>query len=1102
VAPTAALTGGSDGEAPGAGSDAGPDPRCVTAADAFQTPPAALARRPHIASIAMADETPPLGTSPVPLDRFKFEPRSLRLPRTALLVLTTAYLIVGLFAVYILQERSRVAVSDLLESRVTAVRQSLDRFVGGERRAATAWAAFPEVRDALTAPGNAGAARALHARMDPVVNAGRYDGFGLVDAQGQIAEPTTSDSVLARTVVGLRDYLARVLAGSTILSPPVESAVPPLGPDTIRAVPGVMFVASPVRDAAGKVIGALVFRLRPEFHVEPELRDQRFGRSGDAYAFNREGVALTSTRFDAELARLHLILPGRNASLRFSLRDPGGDLTTGYTPAVPRDSLPLTRAVRSAIAGDAGVDVEGYRDYRGVKVVGAWAWIDQLAMGVAFEMDQSEAMELPNTLRTLYYALAVGIILFNLASLRGMRTARRLRQHRKQAEEEVIAREEQLRAIVDSSPYSLLLLDERGVVTRTNKSAVHDFRQSNDALLGVRIDTLIQTTRAWSGDVRTFLEADATDSIGLRGDGTTFNTDVRWSEFTVRDMRGFTVIVIDITARKLSEEALVAAKDQAEAAARAKSDFLATMSHEIRTPMNGVLGMTNLLSDTKLSAEQRQFVDATKHSAQLLMSVINDILDFSKVEAGRMTIEPIPFDLQIAVSEVAELLMPRAIEKNIELAVRYSADAPRRVIGDAGRVRQILLNLAGNAIKFTETGHVLIKVDGVFRPGTPCTFRIEVSDTGIGIPHEKIATLFTPFTQADASTTRRFGGTGLGLSISKKIVELMGGEIGVRSSGTGAGSTFWFTVTLPEDPSPLTEAPPAPSLEGVRALIVDDVEINVLIMREWMRSWGMRVDAATHGDQALVLLRDAAVKKDPVRVAIIDFLMPGMDGDSLAREVRSDPQLAGMALALATSSVTRGDAERFHGVGYNAYLTKPMRPETLLAALETMLARPPGWRADEPIITRHSLNERRLPAAAKPAATARPVSVNAARRILLAEDNPVNQLVATKMLEKLGCTVDIAADGVQAIEMSARFPYDVIFMDVQMPNLDGLEATRRIRLRATGPRVRIIAMTANAMAGDRERCLDAGMDDYVSKPITPASLQEALDRGSLAVPPA
>jgi CheY-like chemotaxis protein len=289
----------------------------------------------------------------------------------------------------------------------------------------------------------------------------------------------------------------------------------------------------------------------------------------------------------------------------------------------------------------------------------------------------------------------------------------------------------------------------------------------------------------------------------------------------------------------------------------------------------------------------------------------------------------------------------------------------------------------------------------------------------------------------------------------------------------------------------------------VRALIVDDVEINVLIMREWMRSWGMRVETATHGDQALVMLRDAAQKKDPVRVAIIDFLMPGMDGDSLAREVRSDAQLAGTALVLATSSVTRGDAERFHGVGYNAYLTKPMRPETLLAALETMLARLPGWRAEEPIITRHSLNERRLAPSAKPTPRAsRPESANAARRVLLAEDNPVNQLVATKMLEKMGCTVDIAADGIQAIEMSARFPYDVIFMDVQMPNLDGLEATRRIRQRTTGPRVRIIAMTANAMAGDRERCLDAGMDDYVSKPITPALLQEALDRGSLVERPA
>jgi PAS domain S-box-containing protein len=1073
-------------------------------------------------------------TLPTPTRPNTLAQRLLRLPRTLLLGLTLAYLLIGLYFVYTLEERSRVAASDLVLSRVQAIRHALDRFAGAEQRVVTARASLPEVIAVIQAPGGAAgaaAARVLDQRLEPLMRAERYPGYGVLDARGQVVATVANDPVLVRTLGRHPEFVQKVLAGNATVSPPMESALSPTGgADSVRGGAGVMFVASPVRDAAGAVIGALVLRLRPELHVDAELRDHRFGRSGDAYAFNRDGVAVTSTRFDAELTRFGLLRGGRGATLRLSLRDPGGDITTGYRSPVGRDSLPLTHAVAAAVAGEAGVDVDGYRDYRGVSVVGAWTWVESLSIGAVFEMDEDEAMELATTLRGVYYALGVGIILFNLAAWRGLVSARRLRQQRKQAEENAHAREETLKAIVESSPNSLLILDEHGVVTRVNAAAIRNFRQTQQGLVGASIATLIKTDVPWQGDVRGFLQGDLGNAKGHRGDGSEFSVDVRWSEFTLHQVRAFTVIAIDITARKVAEEALVAAKEQAEAAARAKSEFLATMSHEIRTPMNGVLGMTNLLGDTPLTAEQRQFVDATKHSAQLLMSVINDILDFSKVEAGKMSIEPIPFDLQVAVAEVAELLTPRTIEKNIELVVRYAPNVPRRVIGDAGRVRQVLLNLAGNAIKFTEKGHVLITVDGERRDANLFAFRIEVSDTGIGIPPTKIDGLFTAFTQADASTTRRFGGTGLGLSISKRIVELMGGQIGAESSGDGTGSSFWFAVDLPEDKSPILEAPPAASLDGTRALIVDDVDINVQVMREWLKSWGMQVATASRGDHALAMLRASVADGHPVLVAVVDFLMPGMDGEALAQAVRADATLSGMGLVLATSAVQRGDAERFHTAGFNAYLTKPCRPETLLATLETLLARPWGWRPEEPILTRHSVNERHLtaPVIAKmrlspttgivgagagsvppgalggtvrssDGATATTGAHRVARRVLLAEDNPVNQLVAVKMLEKLGCTVDVAADGVQAVDMSSKFPYDVIFMDVQMPNLDGLEATRRIRLRpSTGaPRVRIIAMTANAMEGDRERCIDSGMDDYVSKPITPAALQEALGRGSL-----
>ena len=458
------------------------------------------------------------------------------------------------------------------------------------------------------------------------------------------------------------------------------------------------------------------------------------------------------------------------------------------------------------------------------------------------------------------------------------------------------------------------------------------------------------------------------------------------------------------------------------------------------------------------------------------------------------SIEPIPFDLQVAVAEVAELLVPRALDQNLELVVRYATDAPRRVIGDSGRIRQVLLNLAGNALKFTEAGHVVISVEALRSGADEGKFRFEITDTGIGISGEKLSALFQPFTQADASTTRRFGGTGLGLSISKRLVELMGGEIGVTSTD-GEGSTFWFTLPLPEDTSPAPEPTPSISLGKVRVIVVDDVPINVQVQCEFMRAWGMRVDAATNGPQALVMMQRAAREGDPYRVALFDFLMPGMDGEMLARAVREDPSISDMSLVLATSAAQRGDAERFHGVGFNAYLTKPFRPETLVHTLEAVLAGPRGWSLDVPIVTRHALNERKRQTIIEPVVEKR-VSAGVPRinvaRVLLAEDNPVNQMVAVKMLERLGCRVDVAGDGSEAVTMSGRFPYDIVFMDVQMPIFDGLEATRRIRER--GDKVRIVAMTANAMDGDRERCLEAGMDDYVSKPITVQALEGALVR--------
>jgi two-component system sensor histidine kinase/response regulator len=649
----------------------------------------------------------------------------------------------------------------------------------------------------------------------------------------------------------------------------------------------------------------------------------------------------------------------------------------------------------------------------------------------------------------------------------------------RQAQVELNRQKQYWETLVQNIPVAVVTIDPQERITSCNPAFETLFGFSQAEVVGQNLDQLVVSNDAGhseaSGYTRQVLEGAPVHTLTKRWrkDGTDVDVEL-FALPVVFDEQHIGAVGLY---HDISE--LVRARRKAEDSDRAKSEFLANMSHEIRTPMNGVMGMIELAMDSPDSAEQRDFLASAHESAEALLTLLNDILDFSKIEAGHLELEAIDFNLRTTVEGVADALAQRAEAKGLELACSLAEGCPAYVRGDPGRLRQVMVNLVGNAIKFTHRGEVVIRVEPESESDTHAVLRFSVTDTGIGIPRERQEALFRRFVQVDGSTTRRYGGTGLGLAISHDLVEMMGGTVGLESE-QGRGSIFWFTVPLEKQTAP--EAMPLATLDelnGSRVLVVDDNTTSRTILTEMLDALGCDVGAAAGGAQALELMQSAAQAGHPYRVALLDMQMPEMDGEQTAQAMKQDPLTRDTILVILTSAGKRGDAARMEALGCAGYLLKPVKRRELSDALMAVLGQSRDRAPDlaPRLVTRHTLSELKD------------------MRILLAEDNPINRKLVVTLLARAGYAVETVENGAQAVDALKKGRYSLVLMDVQMPEMDGFEATKVIRAQeGEQTRIPIIAMTAHAMKGDRERCLTAGMDDYLSKPLQTKDLFKVIER--------
>jgi PAS domain S-box-containing protein len=977
-------------------------------------------------------------------------------------------------------------------------------------------------------------------------------GFFIINPD-QISIGSMRDSNLGnRNFIAVQkpDLLRQAFAGKVRFVPPIQSDVILPGSGFQAAGSGnfsTMFFIGPIRNQDGQTIAVVALRVDPSRSFSRLLPFSAARMTGETYAFDQYGKMLSESRFDDQLHRLGLIQKDQSSASNLEIRDPGVNLVKGRHPASERSRQPLTHMALRALELKRGmekagrnyghskieVNAAGYRDYRGVPVFGAWLWNLELGIGLAAEVDMAEALSSYYHIRwtilgvlgiTLF--ISVGAVLMVLVL--GERTSRALMKARDSLEEKVAERtaeltknqqqleaaEERSRLLLDSAGEGIFGVDVDGKIVFINPSANRMLDYEPGELIGQDIHWQVHHSYP-DGSMYPkekcpmyLTHADGSEQhivgeVLWRKDGSSFFTEYTSMPIKKEDrVVGAVISFMDITERRQMEKELLEAKEKAEEATRAKSDFLANMSHEIRTPMNAVIGMAHLALKTELTPKQQDYLSKIQSSANSLLGIINDILDFSKIEAGKLDMETVVFDLSETMDNVANVISIKAREKeNLEVLFDIDAGVPNFLSGDPLRLNQILVNLGNNAVKFTEQGEIVFTVKQIRRSDHGIHLEFSVRDTGIGMTMEQQGRLFQAFSQADTSTTRKYGGTGLGLTISKRLVTMMGGEIWVDSE-PGRGTTFSFTANfgLVEEKAK-KQFSPSPDLRGIKVLVVDDNATSRQIFHDMLVSSSFEVYLAASGAEALDEI-ERADEKTPFELVIMDWKMPDMDGLEASRRIKNHEKLHKIPAVILVTAYGREELmHQAEKIGLEGFLLKPVSASVLFDAMMQAL----GREALATSRAEHRKNER----------LAGKMQDLRGARVLLVEDNEINQQVAREILEDAGLVITIANNGKEGLERVKSSQFEAVLMDVQMPVMDGYEATRRIRkwedergnsevgmrnaeggkdydLKPESKRLPVIAMTAHAMAGDKQKSLVAGMNDHITKPIDPEQLFAAL----------